>query len=146
MAATDRSAVPALAAGLVVGALLGAGAVHTVRGATSDPNAWASVPVLVTAKELPAGHRLTEADLVESSWPQTLVTESCATPTTRARFTGQTVRWRVAPDTVLRDTDLIDADPACAQRVRSTLAALAGGTPEVARLGAALLERHEVRP
>ncbi|MDX2010661.1 MAG: SAF domain-containing protein [Myxococcaceae bacterium] len=129
-----------------MGAPLGGAAVQAVRAGTRDPQAWATVPVLVTARELPAGHRLTDADVLESRWPQSLVTESCATPATRARFTGQTVRWRVAPDTVLRDTDLIDPDPACAQRTRATLAALDGGTAEVARLGAALVERHEERP
>jgi Flp pilus assembly protein CpaB len=148
MATSGRSAGSGLVVGLLAGALVGGAVVQGVRAGAraQDAAAWAPVPVLVTARELPAGHRVTEADLVEASWPSTLVTESCATPTNLARFVGQTVRWRVAPDTVLRETDLVAAEPSCATRTRRVLERLDGGTPEVARLGQALLERHGGAP
>jgi Flp pilus assembly protein CpaB len=134
--------------GLLVGALVGGAVVQGARASVraQDAESWAPVPVLVTARELPAGHLVSDADLIEASWPSTLVTQSCATPSTRARFTGHIVRWRVAPDTVLRDTDLVGPDANCAARTQRALAALDGGTAEVATLGRALLERHGGAP
>lgn len=143
-----RSTLSGLLFGLVVGVPVGLGAGYgfVVGSRTRNADAWETMPVLVTAKELPAGHRIVAEDLTESEWPKALVTESCATPATRERFVGQTVRWRVAPDSVLRDTDRIEPDVACARRVKETLDGMNGGTAEVARLGAALLQRHEGTP
>jgi Flp pilus assembly protein CpaB len=143
-----RSTLSGLVFGLVVGVPVGLGAGYGfVAGSRArNADAWETRPVLVTAKELPAGHRIGPEDLTESEWPKALVTESCATPATRERFVGQTVRWRVAPDSVLRDTDLIEPDAACAKRVKDTLDGMNGGTADVARLGTALLQRHEGAP
>lgn len=142
--AASRSVWSGLAFGLLVGVPVGLGVGFGVARelrARSEA-AWATVPVLVTSRELLAGHLLTAEDLVEAPWPQSLVTDSCATPATRARFVGQTLRWRVGADTVVRDTDLVEPDPSCAARVDRALSAVDGGTGEVARLGAALVGRH----
>lgn len=148
MVTANRSTLSGLVAGLILGVPLGIGVgFGVVRQASARREAtWATVPVLVTSRELLAGHLLTAADLVEGAWPQELVTESCATPESRGRFVGQTLRWRVAPDTVVRDTDLVKPERACAARVDHALAAMDGGTPALTQLGAALVERHGGRP
>lgn len=134
--------------GLVLGVLVGlpvglVGGLGVARvGRSRSEAAWATAPVLVTTRDLLAGHVVTADDLEASTWPVSLITESCATPATRARFVGQTLRWRVGPDTVLRDTDLTEPDPSCAGRVARVLGPVDGGEAGLAGLGAALVERH----
>ncbi|MCA2977729.1 MAG: SAF domain-containing protein [Myxococcaceae bacterium] len=148
MQARGASARAGLLVGFLVGVPLGGGGTWALRTLAqrdaADP--WATVPVLVTARALPAGHTLTDADLVEATWPTALVTQSCATPATRARFVGQVARWRVAPDSVVRETDLLGREPGCAARAQRVLDAMGGGAPGAARLGAALVERHGAAP
>lgn len=104
---------------------------------------WAPVPVLVAAKDVPAGTALTDADLVEATFLEPLVTPSCATPETRARFVGQPVRWKLLAGVVVRDSDLVRPDPACAARVTAVAATLDGGlSPELSPLVDALVSRH----
>ncbi len=139
-----RTTVSGGVLGAVVGALLGVplsiAVVQEARARTSQ--VFTPVPVLAAAREVAAGVPLTDADVIETTFPAPLVTPSCATPSTRAQFVGKPVRWRVNAGAVLRDTDLIDADAACAARVSLALAQLDGGTPETRALGSALLERH----
>ncbi|MBL8918529.1 MAG: SAF domain-containing protein [Myxococcaceae bacterium] len=134
--------------GLMVGVLVGVplglvGGFGVAKAARSRSEAaWTTGPVLVTSRELLAGHVVTVEDLEERTWPRLLITESCATPATRARFVGKPLRWRVGPDTVVRDTDLVEPEPSCAERVKRVLESVDGGAPGLAGLGAALIERH----
>lgn len=130
--------------GVVAGALAGALlSLAMVRGARARTTAdFTPIPVLATSRDIPAGATLTDADLVESTFPAPLVTPSCATPATRSNFVGKAVRWRVTVGAVLRDTDLIQSDPDCAMRVERALERLDGGTAETRLLSSALLQRH----
>ncbi|MDP3235646.1 MAG: SAF domain-containing protein [Myxococcales bacterium] len=127
-------------AGALAGTLLSVVMVQAARARTTAE--FAPTPVLATSRDIPAGTTLTDADLVESTFPAPLVTPSCATPATRSSFVGKPVRWRVNAGSVLRDTDLIQADPECATRVARSLERLDGGSPETRVLGTALLQRH----
>lgn len=127
-------------AGALAGALLTVAMVQTARARTT--NEFTPIPVLAATRDLAAGVLLTDADLIESTFPAPLVTPSCATPATRSNFVGKPVRWRVTAGAVLRDTDLISADPICATRVEQALERLDGGTPETRLLSSALLQRH----
>ncbi|MBE2248077.1 MAG: SAF domain-containing protein [Myxococcus sp.] len=130
--------------GASLGALLGVGlAFGLVQASVARGNyTWAPVPVLVAAREVAAGATLTDADLVESTFPEPLVTQSCATPETRDRFVGKPVRWRLLPGVVLRDTDLIGTDARCAERVAEAVGQLDGGAGPLEPLTTALLRRH----
>lgn len=127
-------------AGTLAGALLSVVLVQAARARTTSE--FTPIPVLAATRDLAAGVLLTDADLIESTFPAPLVTPSCATPATRSNFVGQPVRWRVTAGAVLRDTDLISADPACATRVEQALERLDGGSPETRLLSSALLQRH----
>ena len=127
-------------AGALAGSMLSVAMVRAARARTTAE--FTPIPVLAASRDLAAGVRLTDADLIESTFPAPLVTPSCATPATRSNFVGQPVRWRVSAGAVLRDTDLIEADLTCATRVEQALERLDGGTPETRLLGSALLQRH----
>ncbi len=127
-------------AGALGGTLLSAAMVRAAGARTTSD--FTPIPVLATSRDIPAGATLTDADLIESTFPAPLVTPSCATPATRSSFVGKPVRWRVNAGAVLRDTDLIQSDPTCVTRVEQAVERLDGGTPETRLLSSALLQRH----
>ena len=130
--------------GLLVGVPLGGGLATLLvsRLQASTNQAWALVPVLVASREVAAGAVVRPDDLVESTFPGPLVTPSCATPDTKGRFVGQTMRWPVTAGVVLRDTDLIGVDPACAERVAEALGQVDGGAGGADQVASALLKKH----
>ncbi|MDP1917350.1 MAG: SAF domain-containing protein [Myxococcales bacterium] len=141
MARTAMSGVLlGVVAGTLAGALLSVVMVQAARARTTAE--FTPIPVLAASRDLAAGVLLTDADLIESTFPAPLVTPSCATPATRSNFVGKPVRWRVTAGAVVRDTDLIESDPDCAARVERALERLDGGTPETRLLSRALLQRH----
>lgn len=146
--ATKHTLLSGLTRGLLVGGALGVALVLmlSVRRHWSSDDEWRPVPVLVSARELPAGHVLTAADLTDSTFPAPLVTPSCATAESRSTFIDRPLRWRVPPGQVLRDTDLIQPDPACAERAAAALGAIDGGTPELQALVKGLTARHGGTP
>lgn len=144
MASSGRSSISGVVMGLVIGVPvgLGAGFLLVREGRARNEATWTTVPVLVTSRALPAGHHLSADDFAEASWPRALVTEGCSTPSRRTDFVGQTLRWRVAPETVVRDTDLVRPDPSCAARVARAVGSVADAGTQVSRLAAALREHH----
>lgn len=146
--ATKHTLLSGLSRGLVVGGAVGGALVLllSVRKHWASDDEWRPVPVLVSARELPAGHVLTAADLTDSTFPAPLVTPSCATAESQAKFVERPLRWRVPQGQVLRDTDLIQPDPACAERAAAALLAIDGGTPALQELVKGLATRHGAAP
>ena len=124
--------------GVPLGALLAWGLTQRTRA--QDEVTWARSPVLSAARALPAGHVVAPGDLVEDTFPAAFVTTNCATPESRHHFEGQTLRWPVVAGIVVRATDLVVPNPACATRVKAAGArlGLAANDPLVS----ALVSKH----
>lgn len=140
--ALKRGFLVGLLVGVPLGVALAAGLVQRLRAQAEAK--WAPVTVLVAARALPVGHVLGPEDLVEAPFPAALATVNCATPATRARFEGRTLRWAVAVGAVVRETDLVFPTPACAARARSAGERL--GLADGDALVSSLVSRHGGRP